>query len=352
MAFDPVSAAKAQRASKDAAQALLLSRNVTYVDLSLPVADQIRFVKSSANPILTTPDTDQATIDWPWIIRVDGFLDAPLGRYYLFFATDHGEANGRILLAYADELAGPWTYYGPVYQYNLTPGGSGTETETPAVIWDAPNDRFVMYHQQVGPTGAIAAQVTMRATSPDGITWTAGGIALDIPATNPWPAPGHTGYFRPFRVGDQWIAYSLLSGTSYGARFALSYSRDGVKFELDPRPLGYGAEWLGNNYRIDWNTSSVVLWRGRYLWIGIISTFASGAQDRDSYFAIAPLADDFRSLTAPPRKLWSATQPWESAHMSAGHFFIDDGALVGAYRSGAGTGPQPIGFGLVTAEAI
>jgi hypothetical protein len=344
-------AAQIAPSAADATQALLLSRGNTYVDLALPIGDQLALVKADDNPQLQTDDTDLPSLDWPWIFQAYLHLEDRLDDYYMYFATDHGQAVGRVALATAPDLEGPWTYRGTVYQFNTTVGGSGNETETPAVVWDEPNQRIVMYHQQVGPTGAVAAQVTMRATSTDGVAWTPGGIALDIPSVGVWPAPGHTGYFRPFRIGETWVAYSLLSGTTLGQRFALSYSTDGARFELDPRPLGYGAEYLGNDRVITWNTSSVVLWRGRYLWIGIISTFASGAEDRVAEYYVAPLADDFRSFTGAPRKLFEATQPWESDHMSHGHAFIDKGRLVLMYRSGEGDETQQTGFGLAITEA-
>ena len=49
-------------------------------------------------------------IQGPSLIRVPGWVDDPLGRYYLYFA-DHKGAF--IRLAYADALAGPWTIHEP-----------------------------------------------------------------------------------------------------------------------------------------------------------------------------------------------------------------------------------------------
>ena len=51
-----------------------------------------------------------ANIQGPSLIRAPDWLEAPLGRYYLYFADHKGSY---IRLAYADALAGPWTVYAP-----------------------------------------------------------------------------------------------------------------------------------------------------------------------------------------------------------------------------------------------
>ena len=61
----------------------------------------------TAEPIICA-DLDPSigvNIQGPSLIRVPEWVNAPLGRYYLYFA-DH---KGRFIrLAYADELSGPW----------------------------------------------------------------------------------------------------------------------------------------------------------------------------------------------------------------------------------------------------
>ena len=73
------------------------------------------------NPIITQ-DMDAAlgdSINGPSLIRVPDWLPNPLGRYYLYFAHHQGK---NIRLAYADDLAGPWTLHLP---------GSLQMTDTP-----------------------------------------------------------------------------------------------------------------------------------------------------------------------------------------------------------------------------
>lgn len=51
-----------------------------------------------------------ANIQGPSLIRAPAWVDAPLGRYYLYFADHKGR---HIRLAYADELTGPWRVHPP-----------------------------------------------------------------------------------------------------------------------------------------------------------------------------------------------------------------------------------------------
>ena len=72
----------------------------------------MRVERLPSNPIIR-PHMDArmgANINGPSLIRTPGWLDNPLGRYYLYFGHHKGEY---IRLAFADELTGPWTIYEP-----------------------------------------------------------------------------------------------------------------------------------------------------------------------------------------------------------------------------------------------
>lgn len=332
----------------DASQALLLAQGATYVDTALPLSAQVTFTKVGALFDTTDTGVDFPTIYWPWVLRVDTLIGAPLGAYYMWFSTDHGGVNGKIGLAYADDIAGPWTIHGEVYQDTV----SGIETETPSVVWDYAAAEFVMFYHQGPVTGGVAGQVTLYATSPDGITWTRQGIAVDVHSGSDFPGSQHTGYLRPSRVGDRWLGYGLLIGTD-SPRYALAYSTNGRDdWEIDSRPLGFGAEWLPSTKQISWNLGSVVLWRGQWVWIGIVNPFVSGGSIADGELCIAPLADDFRSLTGPPVKvLADDTLGWESGNITGSCVLVDQGRLWVIYRSGDGD-TLPLTFGAAYAEAI
>ncbi|MCY4122873.1 MAG: hypothetical protein OXG72_18340, partial [Acidobacteria bacterium] len=75
-------------------------------------AQTIRIERLLDGPIIT-PDMDGrmgSNIAGPSLIRVPDWVENPLGRYYLYFADHRGVY---IRLAYADDLAGPWTMHEP-----------------------------------------------------------------------------------------------------------------------------------------------------------------------------------------------------------------------------------------------
>lgn len=140
-------------------------------------------------------------IQGPSLIRVPGWVEEPLGRYYLYFADHKGRY---IRLAYADELAGPWTVHRPgslqleqshfpTEPLELTedeferhrrryeeagrrlPHDLRLELTTPHIASpdihvDKENRRIVMYFHGLQAPGR---QVTRVATSTDGIKFSA-----------------------------------------------------------------------------------------------------------------------------------------------------------------------------------
>ncbi len=87
----------------------------------------------AGNPIVH-PGLDArmgTSIQGPSLIRVPDWIEAPLGRYYLYFADHKGDY---IRLAYADALEGPWTVHRPG---SLQLARSGFPTVAPPVPPDA-----------------------------------------------------------------------------------------------------------------------------------------------------------------------------------------------------------------------
>ena len=72
----------------------------------------MRIERLPKNPIITPASSPSlgANIHGPSLIRVPGWVEDPLGRYYLYFAHHKGK---HIRLAYADDIAGPWTIHEP-----------------------------------------------------------------------------------------------------------------------------------------------------------------------------------------------------------------------------------------------
>ena len=85
---------------------------VALLGLGLSTAQAVRTTRLAQNPLITV-DTSASlggNVNGPTVIRVPGWVDRPLGRYYMYFANHMGEF---IRLAYADAIAGPWRVYEP-----------------------------------------------------------------------------------------------------------------------------------------------------------------------------------------------------------------------------------------------
>lgn len=291
------------------------------------------FTQAAQNPAPTaaTPTTSNS-IYFPWIVDARLLFGTnALDEYYLYYSTDHEgtHANSGIWLATGPTPAGPWTGRGRVYIDNA----GGTQTETPAVFADPTGaSAAIMLYQQAAVPGAVGAQTTLYATSPDGITWTRGGIAIDIPTW--WPSDGHTGYARPRDFGGKLIAWHLAGGWDYPT-FGRSTSYDGRTWWLDRFPLPYQMDLVADGRRVEWNSGDVILWNGIYWWIGMLSDFVSGATPKNARLAIAPLSNDLRLIVAKPQYLLYPTQGSETTNYRALKTFAGrDGVLYLYYQCG------------------
>ena len=81
-----------------------MTASIENVDLRVERLLDAPIIDASTDPSIGT------NIQGPSLIRAPDWLEAPLGRYYLYFADHKGSY---IRLAYADVLAGPWTVYAP-----------------------------------------------------------------------------------------------------------------------------------------------------------------------------------------------------------------------------------------------
>ena len=186
------------------------------------------------NPIITPEMDDRigSNINGPSLIRVPDWLPNKLGQYYLYFAHHQGQY---IRLAYADDLAGPWTVYRP---------GTLTLAETPCyhhiaspdVHIDEANRRLIMYYHGpfVRPEDQaddpltrqypiLGGQRTLVAISTDGLTFTSGNEAFG------------PSYFRVFRWRD--YVYALgMPGMFFRSRDGLTGFENGpMLFNPDMR---------------------------------------------------------------------------------------------------------------------
>jgi hypothetical protein len=73
----------------------------------------VRAVRSESNPLIVVDPEDAGigdNVNGPSLIRVPDWIEAPLGRYYLYFAHHR---DTFIRLAFADRPEGPWQVYAP-----------------------------------------------------------------------------------------------------------------------------------------------------------------------------------------------------------------------------------------------
>jgi hypothetical protein len=241
------------------------------------------------------------SIYFPWVIRMDDKLSTPLGKFYMYYSTDHDTNGGGIGMAYSNTPEGPWTAHKPggnpiLYKDTV----SGSQTETPCVIY-VPEDTatpFYLYYQQDG-TGLN--QSTFLAKSADGVTWTRAGLVIQGRANT--PGDGQTTYFRVFRAGDMLMGYHLGGGGDYGST-SMSYSRDGVTWVSDPRRIGYFTDIVGGNTgRV--SVRSLFLYRGQTWALLGQEPYSSGfTGGTGKKFLTAKPSADLRRILGKPREVF------------------------------------------------
>lgn len=285
------------------------------------------FKKYEKNPIFTEADAALDTIYWPWVIRVDNILDSPLGKYYMYYSTDHDGGEGGIALAYADTPYGPWEDYSenPIYKDTE----EGTQTETPSVVWNEDTQEFYLYYHNAS---AGNNQSTGMAKSIDGINWNRHGIVIDVEDNEGWPGDGHTGYFMPHKIHNLWVGYHLMGGGDT-PHFGISYSNNGEDWETDPRPLRYQKNASGDdNYFLSWNHAQLFKWQGEF-WVAVLKTdFTSGSNPKDAEIVVGRLSQDFRRIIPPVTTIIDEEEDWENTDIRAFSIYSEEEKLYLYYQ--------------------
>lgn len=314
----------------------------------------------------------------PCIIRVPDGLPGQLGKYYMYWSTDHSTGRGGIHMAYADHPTGPWTpldvttltipawmqgmpktgtttMWRDTYHKDLTawsdfeqiPAGlTGTQTETPWVMPDLSGERkLIMYYQTRNPAELVTtlgAQSTFFAKSDDGISWVRGvkpiatnGVmndytraqALIFPFKRIIPGDGHTGYAAFYDVGSQRIGYSSSGGTSW-SRQAMWLSGDGMTFRMDPRRLSYRADISGADDMKITGMFRLFQWRGEIWGTTNVQSPGSGTESPAmSQVLVGRMRPDMR---------WFAGAVYEANFKPSSTVDGGDGYLYGVGTSGDG----------------
>jgi hypothetical protein len=285
------------------------------------------FTRPDDYVVLPQADSGLTSVYYPWVIDMQGKNDDAPERWAMYYSTDHDAAEGGIGLAFSPSPAGPFIKYqtGPIYS-NTT---GGIRAETPAVMWNEDEELFFMYTH-----GYAVPQVTALATSSNGIDWTHVGIVLSpYTETN---HGSHTGYLKPFRLGKSWFGYSICKGGDYSMG-ALSYSKDGRTWVMDPRPFLYETQWHGlNDYKFHLANALPFIWRGEMWTFLSYGEFGSGATTPSRWTYIAPLAADGRSLRGRPLPVLTELVTGET-QMDVFTCIVEDQGTLYAYtrRNGA-----------------
>ena len=155
-------------------------------------------VERLRNKPIVTPAIDAtigSNINGPSLVRVPEWIRDPLGAYYLYFAHHKGRY---IRMAYAQNLEGPWSTYGPgVLDLGESFFGNSSDPNhvaSPDVHVDSENRQIRMYYHGVVAKGI---QRTRVALSEDGIDFEAREELLG------------NSYFRVFQHGGYHYAIGM-----------------------------------------------------------------------------------------------------------------------------------------------
>jgi hypothetical protein len=294
-----------------------------------------RLTKPLASPVLTFADQSAASLYWPCLVDLTASGGSGVA---LVYSTDHDAGAGGIYRANAASPLGTYTDAGLIYQDTA----GGDQTETPSVVWNEATSLYHVYYQQEGAVpGKVGSQVSLLATTP---TLTSGsftrvGIVADMVSTVE-PGDGHTGYFKPFRYGASWYAWSLYGGTTH-ARVGMWQSRDGIAWQQHGVRVGWQGPLIDTvtGYDTYWRSSLfggvVILWHGQPWWIGRASDAAAGGAINPAGVYTAPLRPDLRGFAARPIEVTPAAQAWEGVGITyLGNALMWDGRVFLPYRAG------------------
>lgn len=177
-------------------------------------------------PDMLCPDL-AGSINGPSVLRVPGWIDRPLGRYYLYFAHHRG---GMIELAYANDLHGPWRIHAPGV-LSLEATAAADHVASPDIVVDEEARQIRLYFHGGGVRSGqrrvfASEQPGFVATSPDGLHFT---------AMEPEISPA---YLRVFRL-DGWYYAVAMQGALFRSRDGLGVFEAGPVL-LPPQPGSHG----------------------------------------------------------------------------------------------------------------
>jgi len=206
----------------------MLANAVHAIKVRLNPADFLPTATRLYEKPLITPSSHISlgdNINGPSLIKVPGWVEKPLGRYYLYFAHHSGK---HIRLAYADSLEGPWLIHEPgTLRLGETP--CLTHIASPDVHVDPLRKKILMYFhgdvlsKQEAKNDALSqrfpildGQRTLLAESRDGVSFRS------------FPQILGPSYMRVFRFKNYFYALGMPG--------LFLRSEDGLK-DFEPGPV-------------------------------------------------------------------------------------------------------------------
>ena len=287
--------------------------------------------RSAPALVAETERNGYVNLNGPSLIHAPSWIDAPLGRYYLYFAHHKGDS---IRLAYADALAGPWTVHEAGV---LTLANSHFPTERPpdsgidalTDLWRRTSLTEFQALVQVGRASQHARAIRRKRetlgadetrphiASPDVIVdeerrelrmYFHGLVEGRVQMTRLAVSSDGTAFTaRPELLGPPYLRVARYRDQYYGlAMPGLLYrSVDGLAdFEGRRRPL------LGANTR-----HSALWWQGDDLYV--FFTRVGDSPERILCTRVDTIAEDWNDWEpSPPFEVLRPERPWEGAEVA------------------------------------
>lgn len=265
---------------------------------------------------------------WPQIIKVEGRIASPLGKYYRLRSTDHasGAGSGGLWVDYADSPdATVWTPMNNndrVYVDTVLGQQSETWRGVHVPHLDAAQP-FYLYYQQAG--AGTGQQQTVLVKTADFVTFTRVGVVLDVVSLTEQPGDGHSGYFEA-TLHDGKIVGPHLRGGSIQSHSSFSESYDGVTFHTDTTLLGYRLDYMAvtGNKIMNFINCTYVEWRGQMIMLGTLRTLTGTG----GKLAWAPVSRDLRKQMSPPRQILTPTQSYETDDIVSTGAYVDGDRII------------------------
>jgi len=178
-------------------------------------------------------------LELPAIFKAEGRISNPIDSYYLYFSYNNNGSGRSIALATAPAPEGPWTVYNsgtPVITAVSLGLGGTAGTNAPWPIWDAQNNRIMMYYSLGNTNIGMAA-------STDGVTFTSAqsvflgskapaGTEAYQQSVYEYTIPGKDNKYLMLYTGN---GYTAEGGN--GKQLFYAWSSDGETWETAQQPL-------------------------------------------------------------------------------------------------------------------